>query len=150
MDPALAHAQFTLGHVITIVVAAFGGLSVAGAIIFAGIWERFVKTRVQEQIHAYHLSPGVKEQFVKDVNKVIDDSINRRDGAIQTEIHSRIEDGSAEVIAEMLKLRDDLKSLTDLGKRLGHIEGSMLVIMHALHINMPPQTPGSGPPSGTA
>lgn len=151
MDPSTAHSTaFSTAQVITILVAAVGGISVIGAVFALGFWEKFIKSRVRDTIKTYEAEPENQASFEKRVDKVIDNSINRRDGAIQLEINKQVTDGNREVLAEVQKLRTDLSGVADVGKRLGHIEGSMAVIMSALRVQPPvssvPPEPDHGQP----
>lgn len=137
MDPNAAHTTFTIGQVVIFLVGAVGGLSVIGAVFAAGFWDRFIKSRVRDTIKTYNAEPDVQDAFDKAVDKVIDNSINRRDGAIQKEINKQVKDGNSEVLHEVQKLRNDLSGVTDVSKRLMHIEGSMAVIMSALRVQPP-------------
>ena len=136
----MAHATFNLGQVVALIIGAVGGLSVIGAVFAAGFWDRFIKSRVRDTIKTYAAELEVQESFEKSVYKVIDSSINRRDGAIQQEINKQVRDGNSEVLQEVQRLRNDLSGMTDVSKRLGHIEGSMAVIMSALRVQ-PPTSP---------
>lgn len=140
-----APLTFTVSQMITILLALIGGAGVIGAIIFAGVWDRFFKTKVRQEIKTFNGEPDNLEAFEKAVNKVIDNQINRRDGIIHKEISKQVEDGNAKVLGEIKALREELGDMTEIGSRLGHIEGSMKVLLNALRV---PPIPPTNPPTG--
>ena len=127
----------TVWQVIVLAISLIGGLSVVGAIFFTGIWYRILRNNVRTEIKVYNGEPEVEQAFEREVARIIENNIARRDGLIHVEITKQVDAGNQKVLGEIQKLREDLSQVSEIGERIGHIEGSVAVIMNALRVSPP-------------
>lgn len=99
----------TLSQVLVALLALAGGAGTLGAIIAAGVLQRWIRPAIRDEIRAHEGEAATVDARRTVIRAVVDDQVRRDDGVIRS--HTRERDDLRD--AEMRELRQTLATVLD-------------------------------------
>lgn len=109
LPPRVDDVTLTLSQVLFAILAMAGGAGTLGAIIAAGVLQRWIRPAIRDEIRAHEGESATVDARRATIRAVVDDQVRRDDGVIRS--HTRERDDLRDT--EMRELRQTLATVLD-------------------------------------